>query len=121
MAGKYDALERYREAIALHDRPFSPDPQGAIQAMNAIAVTLTYMGRFDDARVEYEAALARARRTSPTVVPFLIANLGGASCPTGLATDRSFTEQVVQDWLNEFERIQWLLRTSGRLRQLHGD
>ncbi len=51
----------------------------------------------------------------------LIANLGGASCPTGLATDRSFTEQVVQDWLNEFERIQWLLRTSGRLRQLHGD
>jgi dTDP-4-amino-4,6-dideoxygalactose transaminase/thiol-disulfide isomerase/thioredoxin len=51
----------------------------------------------------------------------LIANLGGASCPTGLATDRSLTKQVVQDWLDEFERIQWLLRTSGRLRQLHGD
>jgi hypothetical protein len=28
---------------------------------------------------------------------------------------------VTQDWLNEFERIQWLLRLSPRLRQLHGD
>ena len=26
----------------------------------------------------------------------------------------------MQEWLNEFERIQWMLRTSGRLRQLHG-
>ena len=28
---------------------------------------------------------------------------------------------VTQDWLNEFERVQWLLRLSPRLRQLHGD
>src|SRR5262249_4293808 len=54
-----------------------------IQAMNAIAVTLTYMGRFDEARVEYEATLARARRTSPTTVPFLIANLGGLNIQLG--------------------------------------
>lgn len=28
---------------------------------------------------------------------------------------------ITQDWLDEFERIQWLLRTSPRLRQRHGD
>ena len=28
---------------------------------------------------------------------------------------------VVQDWLNEFERIQLILRTSPRLRRKHGD
>lgn len=78
-----DALDRYRQALALHDRPYSPDPEGAIQAMNAIAVTLTYMGRFDDARIEYEAALARARRTRPAVVPFMIANLGGLNLQLG--------------------------------------
>src|SRR5262245_51086199 len=78
-----DALDHYRQALALHDRPLSPDPEGAIQAMNAIAVTLTYMGRFDDARVQYEAALARARRSSPSVVPFMIANLGGLNLQLG--------------------------------------
>jgi len=49
-------------------------------------------------------------------------SLDGATCPTGLvAPDQSLTQQVVQDWLNEFERIQLILRTSGRLRELHGD
>lgn len=30
-------------------------------------------------------------------------------------------EQIVQDWLNEFERVQWILRLSPRLRKLHDD
>jgi hypothetical protein len=51
----------------------------------------------------------------------LVGNLTGATCPTGLGTDATLTDAVVQDWLNEFERIQWMLRTSSRLRQLHGD
>ena len=52
----------------------------------------------------------------------MAANQLGAACPTGLIPpDRSLTQQVVQDWLNEFERIQLMLRTSGRLRELHGD
>lgn len=29
--------------------------------------------------------------------------------------------QVVQEWLNEFERVQWLLQLSPRLRQKYGD
>lgn len=52
----------------------------------------------------------------------LAADQLGASCPTGLvAPDRSLLDAVTQDWLNEFERVQLLLRLSPRLRQLHGD
>jgi len=46
----------------------------------------------------------------------------GAACPTGIvAPEKSLLDSVVQDWLDEFERIQLMLRTSSRLRQLHGD
>ena len=66
-----DALARYREALALHEWPGSTDPVGAVQAMNAIAVTLSMMGRYDEAGAQYEAALARARRTAPSSGPVL--------------------------------------------------
>jgi hypothetical protein len=46
----------------------------------------------------------------------------GDSCPTGIAIPGDpLLAQVTQDWLHEFERVQWLLRLSPRLRQLHGD
>ena len=45
--------------------------------------------------------------------------LTGAACATGLGD--TLLDAVTQEWLNEFERIQWMLRTSGRLRELHGD
>ncbi len=46
----------------------------------------------------------------------------GAACPTGIGgEDPLVLNEVTQQWLNEFERIQWMLRLSGRLRQLHGD
>lgn len=52
----------------------------------------------------------------------VVADLTGAACPTGLIPQATtLLDSVVQDWLDEFERIQWILRTSGRLRQLHGD
>lgn len=52
----------------------------------------------------------------------LTSGMEGATCPTGLvAPEKSLLENVVQDWLGEFERIQLMLRTSGRLRTLHGD
>ena len=34
---------------------------------------------------------------------------------------RTLLEQATDEWLNEFERMQWMMRTSGRLRELHGD
>jgi hypothetical protein len=46
----------------------------------------------------------------------------GPSCPTGINPPGDpLLVQVTQDWLNEFERVQWLLRLSPRLRQLHHD
>ena len=46
----------------------------------------------------------------------------GASCPTGLVLPGDpLLAQVTQDWLNEFERVQLMLRLSARLRQKYGD
>lgn len=46
----------------------------------------------------------------------------GAACPTGINVPGDpLLAQVTQDWLNEFERVQWILRLSPRLRQKHGD
>jgi thiol-disulfide isomerase/thioredoxin len=51
----------------------------------------------------------------------LVNSLSGNACSTGIALGDDLAHSVMQDWLNEFERIQWMLRTSGRLRTLHGD
>lgn len=46
----------------------------------------------------------------------------GAACPTGIGgAEQSLLGQVTQEWLNDFERIQLMLRLSGRLRKLHND
>lgn len=46
----------------------------------------------------------------------------GESCPTGLvAPADEAVAAVVSDWLDVFERVQLILRLSGRLRKLHGD
>ena len=47
--------------------------------------------------------------------------LDGAACSTGLVTDKDTLTGVVQDWLNEFERVQLILRLSPSLRKIHGD
>jgi hypothetical protein len=52
----------------------------------------------------------------------LMRDQAGDSCPTGIVVPGdSLLAQVTQDWLNEFERVQWLLRLSPRLRQIHKD
>ncbi len=50
----------------------------------------------------------------------LMKDQAGATCPTGIGTD-GLLPQVTQDWLNEFERVQWILRLSPRLRKIHND
>ena len=52
----------------------------------------------------------------------MVQQQSGAAYPTGIAPpEQSLLERVTQEWLDEFERVQWMLRTSGRLRKLHGD
>jgi thioredoxin-like negative regulator of GroEL len=46
----------------------------------------------------------------------------GQACASGVAGPAAdLLTAVVADWLREFERVQIILRLSGRLRQLHGD
>ena len=46
----------------------------------------------------------------------------GAACPTGLGLDTDPTTQmVVQDWVDNFERAQLILRLSPSLRKKHND
>ena len=46
----------------------------------------------------------------------------GSTCDIpGVSTEQEEFDATVQDWLNEFERVQLLLRLSTRLRQKHGD
>lgn len=51
----------------------------------------------------------------------MAANTVGNACATGLGGEAALNETVQQEWLDEFERIQLMLRTSGRLRKKHGD
>jgi thiol-disulfide isomerase/thioredoxin len=46
----------------------------------------------------------------------------GPSCPTGLVVPGADElSATLQDWLDEVERVQLMLRLSGRLRQKYGD
>lgn len=52
----------------------------------------------------------------------MAATLVGAACASGVTIGKDpLIAQVTQDWVDEFERIQLMLRTSSRLRQKHGD
>ena len=46
----------------------------------------------------------------------------GASCPVGISVpDAEEIAATLRDWVDEFERVQLMLRLSARLRQKHGD
>jgi len=46
----------------------------------------------------------------------------GASCPIGIAPpDQGELADTLGDWVDEFERVQLMLRLSPRLRRRHGD
>jgi hypothetical protein len=48
-------------------------------------------------------------------------SLAGSACSTGNLGEAQQHAEVIQGWLNEFERIQLILRTSPRLREKHAD
>jgi CHAT domain-containing protein len=82
-----EALAHYQAAQTLHDWPGSPDPAGLLQALNATAVGLIWLTRYDEARDHLERALALARRSVPARVPFILANLGGLQLELGRYDD----------------------------------
>lgn len=110
-------------------------------ARQAAVVQIRYLDRDEHAEVQRELRINGGDRI-PVLVFFsedglevarygertlskyrhMMREQAGAHCPTGIqAAGDPLQTQVVQDWLNEFERVQWLLRLSPRLRQRHGD
>ncbi|GIT31196.1 MAG: hypothetical protein Ct9H300mP1_32420 [Planctomycetaceae bacterium] len=51
----------------------------------------------------------------------MAAGIDASLVPVADDGGRTLLEQATDEWLNEFERMQLMMRTSGRLRQLHGD
>jgi len=111
----FDHFAQATDKIQLRffDRDDNPDLADALQTCGAARVPavvfLSEDGKF----------CGRAGDRTLSKYRQMASSLSGAACSTGIAD--SLTDAVVQDWLEEFERIQWMLRTSGRLRELHGD
>jgi hypothetical protein len=114
------AFERFAQAtptidVRYFDRDVDADLAAELQTCGAARVPCVvflsedgqFCGRYGD------RTLSKYRK--------MMANVGGATCPTGLLTAEDERNSVVQEWLNEFERIHAMLRTSSRLRQKHGD
>lgn len=114
-------FERFAEAAPVIqtrylDRDEHADAQAALQINGGNRVPVAIFFSEDGFEVSRygERTLARYRQ--------LVAQLTGEGCATGFVKgDDPVQRAVVQDWLNEFERVQWVLRLSPRLRRLHGD
>ena len=98
------------------DRDAHADVQAALQVNGGNRVPVAVFFSEDGSEVARygERTLARYRQ--------LVGQLTGEGCATGLVKGGDPVQRaVVQDWLNEFEHVQWILRLSPRLRRLHGD
>ena len=113
-------FERFAQACPLidiryFDRDANPELAAAMQTCGAARVpSVVFLSEDGHVCGRYgDRTLSKYRS--------IVGATSGATCSTGIALGDDLTLSVLQDWLDEFERIQWMLRTSGRLRQLHGD
>jgi thiol-disulfide isomerase/thioredoxin len=85
-----------------------------INGGDRVPVALFLAEDFELCSIYGDRTLERYRALAPRML--------GPSCPTGLmppAADE--LAATLQDWINELERIQLMLRLSARLRQKHND
>jgi thiol-disulfide isomerase/thioredoxin len=115
-AAQCPIFERFAEAapvlvVRYLDRDAHPEAQRELQinAGNRVPVAVFFSEDGFEAARYGERTLAAYRRLARGLVP---------GVPDA---DGELLPQVVADWLREFERVQWLLRLSPRLRRLHGD
>lgn len=68
------------------------------------------------------AEVARYGERTLSLYRQMAAEYLGPACPVGIQPPgEALLRNVIQEWLNEVERVQLLLRLSPRLRALHGD
>lgn len=115
------AFDRFAEAapvlkVRYLDRDDHPGVQQALQINggNRVPVAVFFSEDGHEVARYGERTLARYRQ--------LAGQSAGEGCATGLGLHKDPVQaQVVQEWLDQFERVQWVLRLSHRLRQKHGD
>ena len=120
-ANQCPIFDRFAEAapvlaVRYLDRDAHPDVQRELKINGGDRVPVVVFFSEDGQEVARygERTLSRYRS--------LAAQQAGDVCASGVVTaGDALLAQVTQDWLNEFERVQWLLRLSPRLRQKHGD
>jgi hypothetical protein len=98
------------------DRDDHPDAQAALKINGGDRVPVLVFFSEDGHEVARygERTLSKYRQ--------MVKDMTGAACPTGVVIPGdSLLAAVTQDWLDEFERVQWILRLSPRLRKVHGD
>lgn len=118
-AGQCPIFERFAEAApSLHvrylDRDAHPDAQTELRINGGNRVPVAVFFSEDGQEV------ARYGERTLTAYRKMAAQFGGGTCGSGIAT-ADHLASVTADWLREFERVQWILRLSPRLRKIHGD
>lgn len=96
------------------DRDAFPDAQKELQINggNRVPVAVFFSEDGHEVARYGERTLTQYRR--------MVKEQTGEGCGTGIASAGE-TAGVVQDWLDQLERVQHVLRLSPRLRRLHGD
>lgn len=110
------AITSHRIQVRYFDRDANPDLGQSLSICGGARVPAVLFLSEDNAQVGWygDRTLSKYRK--------MVADEFGPACPTGiLPEETTLLAAVTQDWLDEFERIQWILRTSARLRKLHGD
>lgn len=110
------ALTSSKIQLRYFDRDENPDLAEQLMTCGAARVpSVLFLSEDNHVCGRYgDRTLAKYRETAAKQL--------GPSCPTGIGTvDQSLLDQVTQEWLNEFERIQLMLRLSSRLRTLYAD
>ena len=85
-------------------------------------IDLRWVDRDEHADLAEQVKINAGLRVPLTRYRAMAANQLAAACPLpGAPVPPDQVQDTLQDWLDEFERVQLLLRLSGRLRQMHGD